>query len=240
MNPLLTVLPIVCAATQAFAAVKYTQEAFTKAQQAGEKIVLHFHADWCPTCKAQQKALADIENDPAFKGVIFMTVDYDKETELKKTLDVKSQSVFITYYGTVQTARNEKGITSVTSIKEFLQTNLVSLTLKDQLKMMSEASSKKMPPETLKVMKDAIEKQKADQLSKKSLNLFLSNPESTCRTATPINACSFSRITVQVLRICSSSQSLTSGYCPQYLTYRITSSSMKLVNCSLPSIPVVK
>ena len=35
---------------------------FHASQEAGEKILLHFHADWCPTCKAQKKVLAQFES----------------------------------------------------------------------------------------------------------------------------------------------------------------------------------
>lgn len=35
----------------------YTASEFAEAQQAGKPVALHFHADWCPTCLAQQKVI---------------------------------------------------------------------------------------------------------------------------------------------------------------------------------------
>jgi len=33
----------------------YTAETLAAKQQAGAAVALHFHADWCPTCRAQEK-----------------------------------------------------------------------------------------------------------------------------------------------------------------------------------------
>ena len=45
-------------AAQALDIKPYTATALAAAQQAGKPVALHFHADWCPTCKAQAKSLA--------------------------------------------------------------------------------------------------------------------------------------------------------------------------------------
>ncbi len=49
---LLAVAPLV----QALTVSPYSAEALAAAQQAGKPVAVHFHADWCPTCKQQEKA----------------------------------------------------------------------------------------------------------------------------------------------------------------------------------------
>jgi thiol:disulfide interchange protein len=83
----------------------YAAASLQQAQAAGKAVALHFHADWCPTCKAQEKAFQALKSDPQLKDVTVMVVDYDKERDLKKALGVRSQSVIIVYKGSRETAR---------------------------------------------------------------------------------------------------------------------------------------
>jgi peroxiredoxin/glutaredoxin len=154
----------------------YAAAALKTAQQNSEKILLHFHADWCPTCKAQKKVLATLEAAGDLKGITTMTVDYDKETELKKELGVTQQSTFVAYYGNVETGR-VTGITSEKDIKNFVSEKLSRLTLKDQLELMSKASRAKMPPEVAKIMAAETEKLKKSQLESRALKVGQKMPD---------------------------------------------------------------
>ena len=100
----------------------YSSKAFANLQGAGEPVALHFHADWCPTCRAQDKSLEVLKSDPALKLTV-LSVDYDKEVELKKQLNVWGQSTFIVYRGPVETAR-KIGETSPESIRKTLSSSL--------------------------------------------------------------------------------------------------------------------
>ena len=33
----------------------YSADTFAQIQKSGAGVALHFHADWCPTCRAQEK-----------------------------------------------------------------------------------------------------------------------------------------------------------------------------------------
>lgn len=96
---------------------------FHKAQKNNEKILLHFHADWCPTCKAQTKSLATLDKEGALKGIHFFKVNYDKETEFEKEMKVTAQSTFISFYGTHETGRIS-GITDSKEIKGYIEKTL--------------------------------------------------------------------------------------------------------------------
>jgi thioredoxin 1 len=82
----------------------YSPQALSAEQQAGRPVTLHFHADWCPTCRAQDKVLQQWKGDASVPGTL-LVVDYDKEKELKKQLGVRMQSTLIVYRGSVEKAR---------------------------------------------------------------------------------------------------------------------------------------
>jgi thioredoxin 1 len=97
----------------------YSAAALDAAQKADAPVALHFHAPWCPTCKAQSKTLNDLKADPAL-NITVLTVDYDTETDLRKQLKVRSQSTLVVYRGAVERAR-VSGETQAEPLKAALQ-----------------------------------------------------------------------------------------------------------------------
>lgn len=83
----------------------YTAQSLQQAQTAGMPVAVHFHADWCATCKAQEQAFDRLRSDPGLKGVTLLVADYDKERDLKKAMNVRSQSVVVVFKGNKETAR---------------------------------------------------------------------------------------------------------------------------------------
>lgn len=96
---------ILAGLAQALEIQPYGTDALQKAQAAGKAVALHFHADWCPTCKAQEQAFQTLKADPQLQAVTLLVVNYDNERALKKALGVRSQSVVIVYKGSKETAR---------------------------------------------------------------------------------------------------------------------------------------
>lgn len=94
------------AAAQAFALniTPYSAEALKSAQDAGKPVALHFHAPWCGTCRAQERAFRKMQGAPELKDITLLVVDFDKEKTLRKALNVRSQSTVIVYKGDKQTA----------------------------------------------------------------------------------------------------------------------------------------
>lgn len=82
----------------------YTPELLKSAQEQGKPVALHFHADWCSTCKVQEKVLEKLKGEQGL-DVLVLIVDYDKEKELRKNLKVRYQSTFIVYKGKTEIAR---------------------------------------------------------------------------------------------------------------------------------------
>ena len=108
--------------SQALTLAPYSAAALAKLQSAGEAVTLHFRADWCPTCRAQDKALESLKADPDLKLTI-LAVDYDQEADLKQQLKVRSQSTFVVYRGKVETAR-QIGATTPEAIRKTLSSSL--------------------------------------------------------------------------------------------------------------------
>ncbi|MBI3157739.1 MAG: thioredoxin family protein [Burkholderiales bacterium] len=92
-------------------------------QAAGKPVALHFHADWCPTCVAQSRALDELKADPKLSGLTVLVADYDQEKALKRQLKVRSQSVFVVFKGADEVARSA-GQTSPDEIRQALAKSL--------------------------------------------------------------------------------------------------------------------
>ncbi|MFN4362213.1 MAG: thioredoxin family protein [Hylemonella sp.] len=100
----------------------YSPAALQAAQQAGQPVALHFHADWCPTCRAQEKVFQSLRNDASLP-LTLLVVDYDKERELKRALKVRAQSTLIVYRGSKETRRSG-GETEAAALRDALKSAL--------------------------------------------------------------------------------------------------------------------
>ena len=70
----------------------YTEYSPEWVENAQGKIVLFFHADWCPACEAID---GKVKNAEVPNGVTILKVNYDNETELKKKYGVTTQTTFV-------------------------------------------------------------------------------------------------------------------------------------------------
>jgi len=98
----------------------YSAKTLAELQQAGKPVALHFHADWCPTCRAQEKVFNGWKGDAVVPGTL-LVANYDNERELKKQYGVRSQSTVIVFKGSKETARLG-GETDAAKLRAALQT----------------------------------------------------------------------------------------------------------------------
>ena len=101
----------------------FSDAELTAAQAAGKPVALHFHADWCPTCKAQTKAIDTFKNDPALDKLTLLIVDYDNAKDLRKSMNVRGQSTIVVFKGKTEVARN-MGDTDAGKLKAVLLQSL--------------------------------------------------------------------------------------------------------------------
>ena len=70
--------------------MNYDEMKVSEALAGGQKVALFFHATWCPSCKALDKAInSEISSIPS--DALIVKVDYDSSTEMKKKYGVTSQ-----------------------------------------------------------------------------------------------------------------------------------------------------
>ena len=75
----------------------YNQQEFDTLLAQGKTIVVHIHADWCGTCKAQDVQINAAMNASEFKDVTFLEVDYDVQRKALKFFNIKIQSTIIIF-----------------------------------------------------------------------------------------------------------------------------------------------
>jgi thioredoxin-like negative regulator of GroEL len=100
------------------AAQRFTQAAFDAAQAAGKPILVEVTAPWCPTCRAQQPILQKLTAEPRFRDLVFLSVDFDSQKDVLRSLRVQSQSTLVVFKGRQEVGRsagdtNEASITAL-------------------------------------------------------------------------------------------------------------------------------
>lgn len=100
-------LMLVCFATLTPAAeVPFDQAQYDSMRAAGKPVAVVFHADWCPTCRAQAPILKDLAQTPELKPVTLYVANYDTEKALKKSLGVTQQSTIVVFKNGKESARS--------------------------------------------------------------------------------------------------------------------------------------
>ena len=97
---------LVLISTSAFSAgIPITNSDLMDIEKKSKSAVITVHADWCPTCKSQDKILQNIMKDPAYKNVTFYQLDFDTQKDLLKSSKASSQSTIIIFKGGKEVAR---------------------------------------------------------------------------------------------------------------------------------------
>jgi len=94
-------------ASFAFAAeLPFNQAQFDAMRSAGKPVAVVFHADWCPTCRAQAPVLRDLAETAALKPLTLYVANFDTEKALKRSLGVTQQSTIVVFKGRKEIARS--------------------------------------------------------------------------------------------------------------------------------------
>lgn len=88
------------------AEVPFDQGQFDAARAAGNPVAVVFHADWCPTCRAQAPLLKSLTQTAEFAPLTLYVANFDTEKDLKKSLKVSQQSTIIVFKGGKEAARS--------------------------------------------------------------------------------------------------------------------------------------
>jgi thioredoxin 1 len=79
------------------AEVPFNQAQFDATRAAGKPVAVVFHADWCPTCRAQAPLLKRLAQTPELQPVTVYIANFDTENALKKSLGVTHQSTIVVF-----------------------------------------------------------------------------------------------------------------------------------------------
>lgn len=86
----------------------YTQEKLDALNKAGKPVLVFVHADWCPTCRAQDAVLEKLLPTGEFKHIKHITtlrVDFDTQKPVVKAFGVQYQSTLIVFKEGQEVAR---------------------------------------------------------------------------------------------------------------------------------------
>jgi len=94
-------------AAAAWAAAKpFNQARFDAAQVAGKPILVEVHADWCPTCRAQDPVISELMQDPKNAGFVVLRVDFDHQKDVVRRFRAQYQSTLIVFKGKKEVSRS--------------------------------------------------------------------------------------------------------------------------------------
>ena len=106
------------AAVAAFTLQPYDAAAVAKAIKSGKSVVIHVYAPWCLQCRAQASILDRFSAAGRYGDIAFFKVDYDKQGDVVKALDVP-RSTLIAFKGGKEVKRMSWG-TSEASVASVL------------------------------------------------------------------------------------------------------------------------
>ena len=75
----------------------YTQAKLDALNNSGQPVLVAIHADWCSTCKTQERILQELLPHPEFRGIKMLRVDFDRQREVARAFGVEYQSTLIIF-----------------------------------------------------------------------------------------------------------------------------------------------
>ena len=106
MKAVVTILMSLLLLSPALAAERpYRADTLERLLAEGRPVVVDFHADWCPTCRAQAPIIKDLLSEPEFKDLTVLVANYDTELSLRKSLNVPQQSTLVVFRRGKEVAR---------------------------------------------------------------------------------------------------------------------------------------
>src|SRR5258707_11752506 len=88
------------------AEIPFNQTQFDATRAAGKPVAVVFHADWCPTCRAQAPVLKQLLESKELESVTVFVANFDTENALKRSLRVTQQSTIVVFKDGKESARS--------------------------------------------------------------------------------------------------------------------------------------
>ena len=83
----------------------FDEKVLVQAQAQGRPILVDVYADWCSVCKVQHKHVSELIRGPAFRNLLVLRLNYDRQKAERRKLKVPMQSTLIAFNGRKETGR---------------------------------------------------------------------------------------------------------------------------------------
>lgn len=101
----------------------FTQAKMDALNKSGQSVLVTVHADWCTTCKTQERVLQELLTQPKFKQIKVLRLDFDQQKESVRLFGVQHQSTLIAFKKGHEVGRSTADVSPV-RIAELLQLSL--------------------------------------------------------------------------------------------------------------------
>lgn len=75
----------------------YTQAKLDALNRSGQPVLVAIHADWCSTCKTQERVLGELLPQAEFKQITMLRMDFDQQKEAVRSFGAEYQSTLIVF-----------------------------------------------------------------------------------------------------------------------------------------------
>jgi len=65
--------------------------------RSGQPVLVAIHADWCSTCKTQERVLGELLPQAEFKQITLLRMDFDQQKEAVRSFGAEYQSTLIVF-----------------------------------------------------------------------------------------------------------------------------------------------
>ena len=101
----------------------FTQARLDALNQSGQPVLVAIHADWCSTCRTQERVLQELLPQPEFRRIKLLRMDFDQQRELVRSFGVEYQSTLIAFKNGREVGRMTAEMSPV-RIEELLRLSL--------------------------------------------------------------------------------------------------------------------
>ncbi|MEO1564468.1 MAG: thioredoxin family protein [Pseudomonadota bacterium] len=115
-------------AASAATTLDYTPGAVDAALAEGKTVFVGFSADWCSTCKRQERVIGQLRGEnPDYNEMVFIRVDWDqyRTADITRRLDVPRRSTLVVLKGDQEIGRVIAG-TSKKSIQDLMDQGIAA------------------------------------------------------------------------------------------------------------------
>ncbi len=83
----------------------FDQATFDAALTSGRPTLIEIHADWCPTCRAQDAVFETLLTEPRYADLLVLRVDFDESKDVVRAFGAQRQSTLIVFAGGKEVGR---------------------------------------------------------------------------------------------------------------------------------------